>query len=294
MSKFITVLTPTYNRVERLKKLYNSLKEQTNHNFKWLIVDDGSNDETKNWIDTSNFDGMSVKYLYKENGGKHTAINLGVKNIDTEYTFIVDSDDWLIPNAIEIIWNYINKYKGIDNICGFSFLKGKTEENYVGKKFKKEEFISNHIDCRYNDESYGDKAEVFLTKVLIEFPFPEIVGEKFAPENLIWLRISRKYNTVYVNKIIYICQYLENGITSKGKKILIKSPKSMILLYNENLDKAFKLKYRIKHTIQYTIYSLFNKTEIFNIIKGSNAKVRTILLFPVSFSIYLYWKFLYR
>ena len=114
--KDITVLTPTYNREKNLYKLYNSLCSQTNKDFVWMIIDDGSTDNTKEvinkWRDENK---IEIVYIYKENGGKHTALNIGIKNINTDMTFIVDSDDWLVDNAIEIIYK--------DEVCGFSFLR---------------------------------------------------------------------------------------------------------------------------------------------------------------------------
>ena len=106
----ITVLTPTYNRAHTLPRLYKSLCRQTDFTFAWLIVDDGSNDETKTTIDRFEKKKFSIKYVYKNNGGKHTAINEGMKYVNTEYTFIVDSDDYLKENAIERVncWIYVS------------------------------------------------------------------------------------------------------------------------------------------------------------------------------------------
>ena len=110
---YITILTPTYNRGENLKKLYKSLLKQKDNRFEWLIVDDGSTDGTKKIIDEFLMDSkINIKYLYKKNGGKHTALNLGIKEINTDLIFIVDSDDYLNDNAIQSINEVHEKYRG--------------------------------------------------------------------------------------------------------------------------------------------------------------------------------------
>ena len=103
--KTLTIFTPTYNRADILNKAYKSLKRQTNKDFIWLVVDDGSIDNTedvvKGWIDENI---IEIKYIKKENGGKHTAYNVAVENTSTELIMIaLDSDDYLSDDAVEII-----------------------------------------------------------------------------------------------------------------------------------------------------------------------------------------------
>ena len=104
MDNLVTILTPTYNRSKFLKKLYDSLLSQTNKNFEWLIVDDGFTDNTKTIIEHFIDENLiKIKYIKKENGGKHTALNVGIKEISTKYTFIVDSDGLLVDSPIQTI-----------------------------------------------------------------------------------------------------------------------------------------------------------------------------------------------
>ena len=287
----ITVLTPTFNRAHTLQRVFQSLKNQSSKNFEWIIIDDGSNDNTQQLV--NEFILMAdfkVKYLYKKNGGKHTAINLGIENITTELTIILDSDDYLLEDAIQKILIYWNKFKVDETLCGLSFLKGYPNNKIVGSRFTRNCFKSNHIECRHNIGESGDKAEVFLTKILKEFKFPEIENEKFVPEDLIWTRIARKYSTIYINEIIYMCEYLPDGLSMSGKKILINSPKALRILYNESLDSSFKIKLRIKHCIQYIIYSLFSHVQIKNIFNESNSKLITVITFPLGYILYIIWK----
>lgn len=171
----VTVLTPTFNRGGALNNLYQSLQKQTIKDFEWLLVDDGSTDDTKNIAEEMREKAeFPMRYIYKENGGKHTALNVGVKQITSELTFIVDSDDMLVPNAIETILQYHKKYRERKDLCGYSFLRRFPDGKINGKPFEPDEKRGTYIECRINaDDTQADKAEVFYTRCLKEFPFPE-------------------------------------------------------------------------------------------------------------------------
>lgn len=222
----ITIFTPTYNRGYIIKNLYESLQKQTIKDFEWLVVDDGSTDNTmelfQNWTELSNE--FKIKYAKVENGGKHRAINTGLDMAEGELFFIVDSDDFLVDNAIEII---IKWYKSIENsnskFCGVAGLKGYNENDIVGNTFK-----GDYIDATSLERSKlkikGDKAEVFKTNVLRKYNFPELPGEKFMSENIVWYRIANDgYKFRWFNEIIYICNYLEDGLTKNIDNIYINN-----------------------------------------------------------------------
>ena len=141
----VTVLTPTYNRADKLGILYNSLMSQTDKNFKWLIVDDGSEDNTSEivseFIKNADFE---IEYIKKENGGKHTALNVGIGKITTDLTFIVDSDDYLTDDAIQSICTEHERFKDNDRICGYSFLRQSPDGKINGSFDEKN-------DCYYTD-----------------------------------------------------------------------------------------------------------------------------------------------
>ena len=135
----LTILTPTYNRETQLKALFQSLRSQTVEDFEWLIIDDGSSDNTKDVVEEfRNNAQFEIKYIYKENGGKHTALNVGIRDIDSDLTFIVDSDDTLTPNAVETILKYHDQYKNEKNLCGYSFLRLFPDGKINGKPFKED------------------------------------------------------------------------------------------------------------------------------------------------------------
>ncbi len=225
----VTVLTPTYNRAELLKNLYESLMRQTSYDFIWMIVDDGSSDHTnevvRNFIAQAAFE---TCYLHKENGGKHTAINVGIAEVKTPLTVIVDSDDILLPNGIETILQYQLKYEGHPGLCGFSFLKV-TDRGEPLLSLPKKEFVESHIKCRIKRRLNGDMAEVFYSDILKKYPFPEFSGEKFLSEDIVWISMGEKYQLVFVNQPIYQCEYLEKGLTQNDKRLKFASPYGSML-----------------------------------------------------------------
>lgn len=291
MNPKITVLTPTYNRSKYLEKLYESLKNQTNKNFEWFIIDDGSEDETEQEVDKWKEDKIiNITYMYKENGGKHKALNLAIKHIDTVLTFIVDSDDWLTEDAIETIEYYYNKYKDNKKIGGFSFLRKYSNGTINGREFPKNELIDNYINVRINANMLDDKAEVYYTEILKQYPFPEFEGEKFISEDVIWIPIAKKYDMVHINKAIYIGEYLEEGLTKSDKKIKVHSPLGMmehakVLMYKECCFKS-----KCKGTILYTIYGLIANKKLLEIYAQIRKKFLFILLLPISIILYEKWK----
>lgn len=276
----ITILTPTYNRAYILDKLYESLKRQTQNNFEWMIIDDGSSDNTKELIDEFKKEKkVNINYYCKKNGGKHTALNYGIKKINNELTMIVDSDDYLTENAIEIINNYFNKYKDREDICGYSFLRCFPDGKVNGMKFPKNEYITSYIQCRLKDNITGDKAEVYFTDKLKEFPFLEIQGEKFLSEDYVWFQMGEKYKTVHINEAIYVGNYLEDGLTKNILKTKLNSPignskRALILCSKSNT-----LKNRIKFMIIYITYGLIGRCKVVDLFFNQKYKPLFILCF---------------
>jgi glycosyltransferase involved in cell wall biosynthesis len=158
--------------------------------FEWIIVDDGSTDNTKGYIEgllaSSNF---PIRYIYKDNGGKHTALNAGTALIETQLTIIVDSDDILLPNAVELIDFYYQKYKDDCRIGVLSFLRCDKKGQPI-VHLDREEYVGSYLKYRIRENRHGDMAEVFYTSVLKEFPFPEFGNERFLSEDVVWILIG--------------------------------------------------------------------------------------------------------
>ncbi len=210
----ITIMTPTYNRAYILPKAYNSLKNQTSFEFEWIIVDDGSTDNTEEVVKTWLKEENPFKIIYKkqENGGKHRAVNKGVLLASYDYFLILDSDDYLTDSAVETIHKWIKEIDNLENFAGVSGLRGKNG-NAIGGSISKEYVDVTNAE-RKKFGLLGDKAEVYKTKILKEYPFPEFVGENFLKESASWDRIAKDgYKIRWFNEIIYICDYIEDGLT---------------------------------------------------------------------------------
>lgn len=287
----ITVLTPTFNRGGGLQSLWDSLQKQTVKDFEWLVVDDGSTDGTKNLItqlqENSDF---PIRYIYKSNGGKHTALNVGIQTICSELTFIVDSDDCVTDDAVESILKTHQKYRSQNNICGYAFLRAFPDGKVNGKKFDVDEKIGSYIDVRVNgDDTGADKAEVFKTHCLKEFPFPEYPNEKFLGEDLVWVRMARKYQMVHINKAIYIGNYLEDGLTNNRRKHNIASPVGCMHRAEEFMESDLKTRYRIKGGLQYIVYGRFAGVKVVNLIRKSRHKILATVCIPGGLLLYARW-----
>ena len=293
---YVTILTPTYNRAGKIVDLYESLCRQTCKDFKWLVIDDGSMDNTKVFFDEiKEKTDFEIEYIYKENGGKHTALNEGIQIIETELTFIVDSDDFLVPDAIEIIISYHKKYQLDDSLCGYSFLRKFPDGKINGKKFEPNEKIGTYIEIRVNDnDTQSDKAEVFKTRCLKEYPFPVFEKEKFLGEDIVWTRMARKYKMVHINEAIYVGMYQTDGLTHNRRKNNIKSPLGCMNRAKEFTKRDIDFRYRLKGTLQIIAYGSFAKKKCSEIIKFSEAKWLTIIMFIPGKLLYLLWKMDYE
>ena len=199
----ITVFTPSYNRSDTLKILYNSLLKQSKANFEWLIVDDGSSDNTKEYIDSLIAENkISINYLYKENGGKQSAYNLGLEKASGDIFLCIDSDDILADDALEIIKEDFSKLKG-DDIAGIMYVQGyiSDKDKIIGTMFPSDDLKDTYYNIYHKLYVSGDKLIVFKTDIAKKYVFPLIKGEKFIPEALIYNRISLKYKFICKNTL---------------------------------------------------------------------------------------------
>lgn len=256
----ITILTPTYNRRNTLPALYESLLKQTKKDFLWMVVDDGSSDGTgelvREWAKTPEF---PIQYIYQDNGGKHTALNRGIETARSELLFIVDSDDTLPEDAVAIILRTHAKYAGTEGLCGYSFLRCYPDGRVNAGYYPKDELIDTYVNARINAGIGGDKAEVFYTGVLRRFPFPVYEGEKYVPEDLVWVQMSGPYRMVHINRCVYISEYLEGGLTRSGRRMKIRSPRGMAKRAEVYLnDAAVGERTKWKMTLLYVVYGHFS------------------------------------
>lgn len=286
-----TVFTPTYNRARLLKRLYESLKEQSDKDFEWIIVDDGSKDNTKEVVQGFIKEKIiPIKYLKKENEGKHIAINVGCDMAEGELFFIVDSDDYIPKEAIEEVKRDWKKYRNNTGIAGLVYLKAWKNGNLMGRKFEKDEFISNHVKEYNKGGVWGEKLKILRTEIFRKNKFPKYENEKYVGEHVLWIEVSRKYDLVYINKVLYIAEYLEDGLTMAGRKLRIENPLGGIKGAQVLMQKDMCLKLRIKNNLLYSAYSFFAEKSIKEIYKGAVEKSLLTLELPFGYVLYRYWK----
>lgn len=233
----ITVLTPTYNRAYTLSNAYDSLQKQTDYNFEWVIVDDGSTDGTEElvqgWLDEKRF---HISYYKQPNGGKHRAVNFGVKKALGEYILILDSDDTLTSDCISFFQKHIPEVES-NEFAGLAGLRGSSRRN---EAIGGQEDDGSYVDAtnieRIKYHLGGDKAEAYKTSIMKKYPFPEFKGEKFLAEGASWDRIALDgYKIRWYKHIIYECEYLEDGLTkNKTNEALLNNFKGYT--YNTVLD----------------------------------------------------------
>lgn len=266
----LTILTPTYNRKETLKRVFNSLKNQTIKNFEWIIIDDGSNDNTQQivgkWLKASY--GFEMKYIIKENGGKHTALNTGIKSASCEYIYILDSDDYIVNNAVETIYKWIETIKFKDNFVGVSGLKGVNQHKKIGEFPKGIEVVDATNLERREHSLRGDKAEVLKKEILLNYPFPEFTGENFLSEAIVWDKIADDgYKIRWFNKIICITSYLEDGLTKNNRSLILENFKGYTLLEKQKF-KLEKFPYNYLAIDRYYKISNLKKLSIREIVEN--------------------------
>lgn len=284
--KKITVFTPTFNRAYTLHKCYESLKKQKNKNFEWMIIDDGSTDNTENLIkkwQKKNI--MSIKYIYKKNGGMHSGYNVAYNNIFTELAVCIDSDDYMTENAIEDIITFwdCNKKEDIAGIVGLNITeKGKL----IGKKLPNKERVK--IYDYYNRlGGTGDKKMIYRPEVIRSFISPEFEGEKLFPTCYKYFMVDLEYDMLILNKPLCIVEYMRDGFTQNIIKQYKKNLKSFIFYRKFIMEYPNATKFhKFKFAIHYVAECLLAKEKKW--LKNIKNKMLVLLAYPFGFLLYIY------
>lgn len=294
----LTIFTPTYNRAHCLERLFSSLSKQTDTEFEWLIVDDGSTDGTadvvKTFVSKSCF---NVRYYYKENTGKAQTINYGSGLAVGDYFFIVDSDDELMPDAVARIKKWVDAIEAEcdGSFCGVVGLRSNRQGGVIRNErggvydnksqlFSEPYIDATVVDYRYKLRYKGDRAEVVRTDLLKKFPFPRFNNEKFISEDVLWLTLSiQHYKFRWYNEVVYLCEYRSDGMTKHISELNRKN--CFGKCYYENMKLGIceiPIKKRYKYAIHYMQYGLISGMSISEIIKKSKAKWLSLLTLPIA------------
>jgi glycosyltransferase involved in cell wall biosynthesis len=289
----ITVFTPTFNRGRFLTRVYRSLQEQTIRQFEWLIVDDGSQDNTEEivgqWMADSQF---PILYVRQPNSGKHVAINRGTHLAKGELFVILDSDDWLLPPALERIlfwWESIPCTER-SSFAGVAGLYADPSGAIIGSALPRKFLDSNAIEVRTRWKLRGDKLEVYRTDVLRMFPFPEDLG-KFVPEGLVWNRIAAAgYKMRYVNEVWAVADYQPDGLSAKSVYLRAQSPRAARLYYKEFTELTnvyIPVLRRIREYANFTRFSLHAQISPAQQWKEVRSKALWLIALPIGLAAFL-------
>ena len=259
--KKLTVFTPTYNRKYLLPRLYESLKYQSNKNFIWMIIDDGSMDGTedllKEWQQENT---IEIIYFYKENEGMHSAHNVAYENITTPWNTCIDSDDQLAENAVEQIYSQIKSIEDDDDFYALVGLDADQEGNLIGTMFPHDlqKIKFNEIYLKYH--LTGDKKIVCKTKVMRDLPpYPIYKGERLVPLDYKSLLADQFAFIKPVNEVWCIVEYQEDGSTRNMLKQYRRHPRGFAFSRISRIDFGINLKERGKNAIHLVSSSLFSK-----------------------------------
>lgn len=286
--KTLTIFSPTYNRAYCLHVLYQSLCNQTHKDFNWLVIDDGSTDNTKELIQTWKSENkIEITYIYKENGGMHTGYNTAYNHIKTPINTCIDSDDSMPKNAVEIILNAYQDIKDNPKIAGIIGLDIYKTNEIVGSKFPEDIEFETLTNIYEKHKITGDKKLILKTDIVNQYPrYPEYEGEKFVPLGVLYLMIDQKYQLKCINQPVCIVEYMEDGYTRNIFKQYKKHPKGFRYSRTIELQCYKSTKTHIIKCLHLISSTLFIKD--FNFFENNPKKTLTFLLLPLGFIFHLY------
>lgn len=243
MDKRLTYFTPAYNRAHTLPRLYESLVSQTNKNFVWLIIDDGSKDNTealvKAWVEEGR---IEIEYIKKENGGKHTAIDLSNQVCKTEYINCIDSDDYISEDSTEVLLRYLDEVSLDSSLCGIVARKSHFDGNPFSKSFPEspEKLLFCELASRYGYTQ--DTNLIFKTELIKQFHFPVFEGEKFVTESVFYNQFILDYKMLAIPELLYLAEYQPDGYTNQGMNLFFKNPKGFLYFLKQEVYYSKKKK----------------------------------------------------
>ena len=283
----ISILTPTFNRAKLLDKLYTSIlinSNNSNCDVEWLIMDDGSTDNTRIIVDTYiKENNKNVQYFYQENSGKMSAINELVKRCTGDLILECDSDDYLVPETFKIIEDALVQCKDMANIYAMAFLKYDQNGNNMGNNFPEDNYESSMFDLYFKEGITGEKALVFNSSIRKKFKYRLENGEKFVTEARLHHEMDLHYNIRCFNKKIMICEYKDDGYSKNINKLFIQNPKGYYEYFKEIFNQdmrgvTFKKRlYVYKHYILFAV--LAKQKHAIKNVKGTFNKIAVTLLY---------------
>lgn len=281
----LTIFTPTYNRAYILEKLYASLCTQTSDSFEWLIVDDGSTDETEQlvnkWIIEKK---IRIRYYKQENGGKQRAHNKGVELAEAPMFVCVDSDDYILP---EFVRSHIQKYQEISDkseVAGIVSLQAHSDGKPIGTYFPENVEQTTLRELYGKLHFKGDATLAYKTDILKKYPFIVEPGEKFIGESYVYNQIDQKYKMVLLPEILLIKEYLDDGYTTNVRRLTKNNPVGYMRLKYQEVEYSTNFIGRCSNTILYEVGCILAKKKL---IANAPDKILAALTYPFAWIAWL-------
>ena len=296
----ITIVTPSYNRAHTLTRVYDSLKNQTFKDFKWIIMDDGSIDHTREMVENFQSEGLiNIEYFWNENQHKFITVFEGVKKVRSKYFMIVDSDDSYPENALQILFDEVEKIKNQDEYISVMGLSQYTDGKIVGNQYPNNGFDGSIFDMRYKYKVRGDKFGIFITKtyqqLLKNFDYSPYKNKGYIPQSVFFNTYDADgVQTKFVNKVVRNYHLDDDDVdsvsntrwTGKNTFGLLEGYRSFLNSYGAKLFSYPKA--LIRNLVGYQVYSMINKRGLSEINKGlQHFKLLSTMIYPLS---YIYYK----
>lgn len=285
----LTIHTATYNRGYILEKAYNSLKNQTVKDFEWLITDDGSSDSTeelvKMWQKEEN--GFPIRYNKLNHVGIPRALNYGVKNAASDWFMMLDSDDYILPNTVELVLQWLDEIKNDPSMAGIGFARCFPNGQFMKPQKPIIDSRLGYVDATHIERSkYNlnmDMCEVHRTELFEKYPFQVWKDEIYAPEQLNFNQIALEgLKLRWRDTKLYICEYLPDGQT-KDDRLVKNNPMGFAMMHNQNLLIYQGLKQKVHEAMQMTALCFY--AGHLGYLRESNNSFVTALTLPMGIAL---------
>lgn len=280
----LTIFTPAYNRADKLKQIYLSLEKQINNEFEWIIIDDGSEDDTEKVVtQLMKKSAMNIRYYRKENGGKHTAHNMAVDIALGEFFLCLDSDDHMSQNSVGKLLNAVKQCGSNHGIVAY---KCDQNKKLLSDTFPEIEYVPSIYALKQDYNCKGEFAFVFPTELLKENKFPVFEGERFLTESVLYDKLSCK---MYIlPEVIEVCEYQTDGLSNNLNEIMKNNPAGYCLYFMQRIDMQNSFKDRVITIGKYICFSFFagKKKSVYN----GKYKNLSKISYPIGIAVWLYYK----
>ncbi|MEH7224597.1 glycosyltransferase family 2 protein [Bacillus sp. JJ1566] len=285
--KQLTIFTPTFNRAYCLHHCYESLMNQTSKDFVWLIIDDGSTDNTKELVSSWVNEGLiEIKYVWQENQGMHGAHNTAYELIDTELNVCIDSDDFMPKDAVEKILSFW-KMHGHTSVSGIIGLDSYSKGEIIGSKLPENIASSTLFNLYYEHVVTGDKKLVYRSELTKKYPYPIFKNEKYVGLAYKYYMLDKEYEMLLMNEVLCCVEYLPDGSSLNMLNQYRKNPKGWIFYRKELMKLPFAtLSFKFRQAIHFVSSSLLIRN--FTFMSETPSKLLTLLAIPLGTILSIY------